>query len=278
MEVIHLFINVQLKKTKAMRMKNYFQVLAVAAGMVVATAPLNSCDGDNGDENTDNEEEVVEGSSTLPDSIKKGSDFYIIFMDEASADLGDKVKEPIMLRDYDVWEFGETLEAGESQGVNSWGAPAEYISWIVTGTAGWNGGAIVAKLEEFETPPDLSPIMDDDFYFHFAIKSPTNQRSAGVTLIFYSEGTDVKYYYGPMNGKPDDAVYGSNYTHDGEWYHFEIPVSKLAEEGYSWSEPLNMKGSYTEGRRYLLGYMSTPHMEGAELNLDAIFFYKKPAK
>ncbi|MDR3367071.1 MAG: hypothetical protein LBO71_08925 [Prevotellaceae bacterium] len=263
-------------------MKNYFQMLAVAAGMVVATAPFSSCEknGNNDDpDDNGNEEELVEGESTLPDSIKKGSDFYIIFMDETSADLGSKVKEPIMLRDYDVWPAGQSLVAGESLGINSWGAPAEYIPWVVASwDEGWNGGGIIAKLEEFETTPDLSPIMDGDFYFHFAIKSPSNQTGVGWTLFFNSEGPDVSYYFGPMNGKPENVLYGGNYPHDGEWHHFEIPVSELANEGYSWSEPLNDKGNFAEGRRYLLGYQNPSHTVGAELNLDAIFFYKKPAK
>ncbi|MDR0711138.1 MAG: hypothetical protein LBF67_02165 [Prevotellaceae bacterium] len=256
-------------------MKNYFRMLAVAAGMVVATTPFNSCKkGDSNDEKGE-DEEIVEVASTLPDSIKNGSDFYIIFLDEASADLGDKVKEPIMLRDYDVWPTGETLEAGESLGVNSWGAPEEYITWVVSGGLGWNGGGIIAVLDEFETIPDLSPIMEDGFYFHFAIKSPSNQTNVGWTLIFYSEAADaVEYYFGPMSGKPADVLYGGNYAHDGEWHHFEIPVSELAAEGYSWSEPLSDPG----GRRYLLGYQNPSHTLGAELNLDALFFYKKPAE
>ena len=249
-------------------------MLAVAAGMVVATTPFNSCKKGGSDDNKEDEEEVVEVASTLPDSIKNGSDFYIIFLDEASADLGDKVKEPMMLRDYDVWNAGETLEAGESLGVNSWGAPEEYITWVVAGNLGWNGGGIIAVLDQFETTPDLSPIMEDGFYFHFAIKSPSNLANVGWTIIFYSEGPDLPYYFGPSGSKPANVRYGGNYAHDGEWQHFEIPVSQLAAEGYSWSEPLSNSG----GRRYLIGYQNPSHTLGAELNLDALFFYKKPVK
>jgi hypothetical protein len=259
-----------------MKMKNYFQMLAVAAGMVVATAPFNSCKKSDSNDDADEEkkdEEIVDVASTLPDSIRNGSDFYIIFLDEASADLGDKVKEPIMLRDYDVWQTGETLEAGESVGVNAWGAPAEYIPWIVTGTEGWNGGGIVGVRGEGEPPLELSPIMEGGFYFHLATKSPSNQPNAGVTLIFPSDGTEVKYYFGKKENQPTDVPnYGGDYPHDGEWYHFEIPVSELEKKGYSWTGPFRSE------KRYLISYMSIPHALGTELNLDALFFYKKPAK
>jgi hypothetical protein len=264
-----------------MKMKNYFQMLAVAAGMVVAAAPLSSCKDDdaNSDAGDTDDENIVDVESTLPDSIKNGSDFYIIFLDEASADLGGKVKEPVMLRDYDVWPAGESLGVGDPLGVNSWGAPEEYITWVVNSWAeGWNGGGIIAILSEFEATPDLSPIMEDGFYFHFAIKSPSNQTSVGWTLIFYSEGPEISYYFGPQGGKPANVPYGGNYAHDGEWHHFEIPVSQLAGEGYSWSEPLNVNGNNTDGRRYLIGFQNPSHTVGAELNLDALFFYKKPAK
>jgi hypothetical protein len=263
-----------------MKTKNYFWMLAMAAGMVVAVAPLNGCKKGNNDENDNDagndDENIVDVESTLPDSIKNGSDFYIIFMDEVSVtSLGSKVKEPTMLRDYDIWTAGETMEGGESVGVNSWGAPEEYPALRAT-NQGWCGGSIVAKLEEFETVPDLSPIMEDGFYFHFAIKSPSNQANVGWNFFFYSEGDDVAYNFGPT--APGDAVHGGNYAHDGEWHHFEIPVSELAAKGYLWTEPLNINGNNAEGRRALLGFLGAPYVAGAELNLDAIFFYKKPVK
>ena len=140
----------------------------------------------------------------LPDSIKNGSDFYIIYMDaESEADLGTKVKEKSMLRAYDIWPDGRTLTVETRTGVNAWGVDA--VTWVAldvdTGATSerWNGGAIVAVLDEFDKAPDLSAI-DGDYYFHFAIKSPDSQPDATWTLqLFYNDNDHkVAYYVGPQ--------------------------------------------------------------------------------
>jgi hypothetical protein len=219
--------------------------------------------------------------SNFPDSIKNGSDFYVIFMDEASeTSLGDKVKVHNMLRTYDVWDDGNSLVFIEPSGINAWGEAAPWVSVQAAGTAGWNGGAIIAILEQFEVVPDLTPLMSGNYYLHFAVKSPTNQTSAGTSLFMYSEGPDQKYYVGPQESKPADNQYLANYAHDGEWHHFEIPVSQLINDGYLWTQPLYINEARADGNhyRYLFGFQGNPHVVGNEINLDAIFFYKKPAQ
>lgn len=211
---------------------------------------------------------------TLPDSIMNASDFYCVFMGESEeATLGDKIKVPTMLRDYDIWPAGETLAAADRLGVNAFGAPESWIAFDHAGSAGWNGGAIVAILSQFETVPDLS-VIDGAYTFHFALKSPNNQKNAGISLFFYSEGSEVKYYFGPKSSAPADQIYGGDYAHDGEWHHFEIPVADLLAKGYLWTGPLTADND----RRYLIGFQGAPHAVGTEINLDAMFFYKKPAK
>ncbi|MDR1740047.1 MAG: hypothetical protein LBR45_04750 [Bacteroidales bacterium] len=224
--------------------------------------------------------------SNLPDSIVNGSNFYIIYMDAVSeASLSYKVAEPTMLRDYDIWPAGQTLEFVDRLGINSWGEPSAWISANISNGShmdppqnfdeGWNGGGIVAVLSEFETVPDLSPVMEGGYYLHFAIKSPTNQPNAGHSIIVHSEGPDQKYYLGPTTSCPGDHIYLSDYPHDGEWHHFEIPVDEMVAGKFSWTEPLNEP---TAGRRYLFSFMGIPHVIGNELNMDAIFYYKKPVK
>jgi hypothetical protein len=224
-------------------------------------------------------------TNLLPDSIAKGTNFYNIFMDAtAEGALGNRVVQPTMMRDYDVWGNGQTLASAERLGINSWGFPEAWVSWDVADfPENWNGGAIIAYIEEFEVDaiPDLSAI-DNSYTFHFAVKSPTNQTNAGLSVFIYSEGSDCKYYVGPHATAPIDNIYLDNYPHDGEWHHFEIPVSDLKNEGWVWTG--NLKQSQeTDTRpngkhaRYLVGYQSNPHVAGTELNLDAIFYYKKPA-
>ncbi|MDR0733507.1 MAG: hypothetical protein LBF08_05560 [Dysgonamonadaceae bacterium] len=228
-------------------------------------------------------------TSFLPLEIATGSDFHIIYMDAKSeAGLGSRVKQPTMLRSYDIWPGDPMLTLAPSTciGVNAWNEPAETAPWVsfdVTqeaNAAGWNGGAIVAVLSEFETPPNLKDVTDnpEDYTFHFAVKS--DQIDAGWTLIFYSDETKgengLKYYIGP-NPTADDMptgqlyYFGSNFSHDGQWHHFEIPVSELVDRGYKWYGPL------FDPRTPLIGFQSTMNRLTEKINLDAMFFYKKPA-
>ena len=227
-------------------------------------------------------------NSNLPDSIKLGSNFYIIQMDDVSTlGLGYKVVVHQMMRFYDVWPAGQTLAFVERLGINAWDEAAGWLSCNVANGShldppqnfneGWNGGAIVTTVEDFEVVPDLSPIMDGGYYLHFAIKSPTNQPDAGHTIGIWSEGEAINYFYGPQANCPTGQTWGGNYLHDGEWHHFEISVDELISKGFIWTGPIT--GDIRDDgkhHRYLLSFMSAPHVLGQEINIDAMFFYKKP--
>ena len=216
--------------------------------------------------------------SVLPPDIRNGSDFYIIHMDAKSeAVLGTKVKAKTMFRGYDIWENGKTLTYEARTGVNALGVNVS-VPWVAFDVAPdaviveWNGGAILTDATMFDDKiPDLTAITDnpDDYYFHFAIKSPIEQPDAGWKLILYSDSASVEYYIGSDSVKRALGLPGlGDYAHDGQWHRFEIPVSQMVSKGYKWNGPLN-------GRQYLLGFLSPANTPGTELNLDAVFFYKK---
>jgi hypothetical protein len=83
--------------------------------------------------------------AVLPDSIANGSDFYIIYMDnmnQKSLVQKGKVTEPKMIRDYDVWPDGTSLESSKPVDAGAWGAPIDvddvYLSFKVASTnPGW---------------------------------------------------------------------------------------------------------------------------------------------
>ncbi len=265
-----------------MKTKKFLWLLLISFATVAISLSFTTCNDDDPkvvDPDTPDTPDnpgpgPVDPTSVLPDSIKNGSDFYCIYLgDVETGELGSKVVVPTMFRDYDIWPAGESLAFAERLGINAFGCPEGWTSFDHNSWAeAWNGGGFIAVLDEFGEIPDLSAL-DGSYTFHFAIKSPTNQTTAGTILIFYSQGQEVKYYFGPQNQAPSDATYGGNYPHDGEWHHFEIPVSELMAQGYLWTGPLSDEG----GRAYLLGFMGEPHMPGTQLDLDAIFFYKKPA-
>jgi hypothetical protein len=221
----------------------------------------------------------------LPDSITNGSNFYIISMDtEHETSIGaQKVKEKNLLNDIEIWPDGRSLVGGNRSGRNAWGvAGSSWVSFDVVNDK--SGGTFVTVPNSENFPggmPNLKDITDnpDDYYFHFAIKSPLNQHQAGWTLIFYSDSTPatangggLQYYIGPEKETVRGMAWLGNYTHNDEWQHFEIPVSQMVARGYKWNGP------FSAGvKKNLIGFYSPGNTEGTELNLDAIFFYRKPA-
>ncbi|MDR0732457.1 MAG: hypothetical protein LBF08_00120 [Dysgonamonadaceae bacterium] len=288
-----------------MRRKNFFWLLATVGLMTFTAVLLSGCKNDDGGgDDGDGDEPNEPGVENFID----GSDFYIFLMDEVSIwTLGDKVKVPTMLRDYDVWPDGTSLTGGVCSGENAFGEPytgtdVVWTSFVVTpagvNNVKWNGGAIVGQFTRIingdtvdmypKGVPNLKEVTDNpnDYWFHFAIKSPPEQSNAGCTLIFFSDGTPtkdgdvndgggLKYYFGPKNkvGKLD------TYEHNGEWQHIEIPVSRMVADGYRWDGPIRVwttnEGGDAQNRPYLLGFVQEENIEGYEINLDAMFFYKK---
>ena len=205
----------------------------------------------------------------LPADIAAGSNFYIFLMDEVCQDwliCSNKVKIGQMMRNFWVYNDGETLNGQAGVGPGAFGEMG-WTSWIAN-DYGWCGGAIVTNLDiGFDRAPDLSPIFDGGYYFHFAVKAPTNQPNTGIQFELGGElGGNVSFYVGSQ--APTGVINLGNFAHDGEWHHFDIPVSQLT--GYLWTGPMTGSGEIS-----ILGFLGVPFSPGMELNMDAIFFYKK---
>jgi hypothetical protein len=245
--------------------------------------------------------------STIPDSIANGSDFYIIYMDSVSqASLGEKVKEKTMLCDMDIWsknydDYGLTMTSPSPprSGLNALGvnvsSDASWVSLDIMCTDQWGGGALVAILNNTNRfsngAPNLKPVTDNpttnDYYFHFAIKRRSYQVNTTSWELEFFDSDDkkdntnaVKYYVGQKASNATGTWLG-DYTSDDQWNHFEIPVLEMCSKGYEWKGPLNGLDRYNvdNNRAYLLGIDGKGFVQsGSELNLDAMFFYKKPKK
>jgi hypothetical protein len=300
-----------------MKKKKFLWLLVIASFMVFSNASLTGCKKDDpaptpgGDSIPEIPVVPVEPGkyekdvATDLDYFKTGSGLYIITMDKNSVEeLADVTIVPPMIRTIDVFNSGESLIGGERSGKGAfgtdWGSKSstgddpwiafDVRAWSAGGAEQfWNGGAIVADTTEFpEGLPNLKVITDnaDDYYFHFAVRSPADKPKAGLVLILYSDGTPtneegtggVKLFVGPTgtSSLPTGVIKMENYQHDNEWHHFEIPVSELTAKGYKWNGPIH-GWTGLPNRAYLLTFQSVPHVEGTEINLDAAFFYKKPA-
>ena len=98
----------------------------------------------------------------------------------------------------------------------------------------------------------------DQYFLHFAIKS-TDQ---GSHTFYFMNTEDTKFVLGtPWYG--GTAI--ENFTRDGKWYHYDIPMAQYATAlaNADLSKWANIFVMLSDG---------TP---GVQLNLDAVYFYKK---
>ncbi|MDR0415311.1 MAG: hypothetical protein LBH84_07870 [Prevotellaceae bacterium] len=294
-----------------METKNYFQLTAVAAvACMVAFASCGSKDNagtSNEDDNTTDpwgDDDTTSFVVNVDTASLKGSNYYVLMMDDVSrAKIADRevayigpdgadypAPTNITTRQIDIWEG--TYAAGSTQGPNAYGEITGWFAMVVT-SGSWNGGGFFANPAKGDSlfnadnatyadkkAPDFSQISEnrDEYYFHVAIKSPSNQPDAGVTLTFYDEknqdGSKVgqySVYLGPSTNK-GDAVWSKDYPHDGSWHSFDIPIAELKKsDGTKWTWTKSMQPK----DYYFLTFINAPSIEGHELNLDGMFFYKK---
>jgi hypothetical protein len=256
-----------------MRKMNFFWMLAIAC--MVLTVPFSCGKKDDNDSVKTPEEQHGETPGEAdgetpgdaysgPAWLLSGSDFYIISMDGVSADaVAGKTTMPAMMRDLQIWEYPNTYGPGVPTGLNSLGQAEDYIALSVIGNWNWAGGALLVTSDAGDQPKDLTAI-DGDYYFHFAIKSPSGQTVPGFRIGLMSAGNRVDYYLGNEANK-ENATWIGNYDRDGEWHHFDIPVSHMIGKGWLMDAPL------TGG---VVSFENTPAPTGTEQNIEAVFFYK----
>ena len=200
-------------------------------------------------------------------SSLKGSDYYLISMDDASAaKIASKVK--LDLRTDDVSRFlyvwNGTYNPGTPTGPNFYGEVVGWTSFTV-GSAGWSGAGFfcsdLAKLNELS----VITANPNDYYLHIGIKSKDN-----ATHVFGLDGqSSAKFAVGPTPFVDNGTTYQpiANFTRNGEWQQIEIPVSTLKTNGLLYSN------SNTEGKN--LFWFLSGGTTGVTLDLDAVFIYKK---
>ncbi|MBR1550946.1 MAG: family 16 glycosylhydrolase [Muribaculaceae bacterium] len=206
-----------------------------------------------------------EGQPTF--DFAAGTDYVLIALGQEEA---TQIKEQT-LADYRpddvnnflyIWEG--TYQSNTSQGVNSMGYEEEYTSVTVANGA-WSGMGF-ASTGGTGTGKDLSMI-DDTYYLHFAIKSNDNQH---VTHSVWAG--NAKFSLGQTAFNDNGTLYGllGDFYRDGKWYNFDIPVSKLLE----FANPLfdNAANQLDNAIALLSG-----GNQGVNVNLDAVFFYRKGA-
>lgn len=195
----------------------------------------------------------------------KGSEIWPIILDGTTFDANaSKVKADLRVDDTEkflyVWE--NTYVAGEGTGKNFYGNTEGYVS-LVCGTVGWSGcgfclttDAPAAKAEELRKAIVADP---DNYFLHIAIKATT----AGNHQIYTFNDAATSFAIGTATIEAG-AVIG-DFTRDGSWAEFDVPMSQFATALSSLTFP-------TKGNIFCVLSGNNP---GSQLNLDAVYFYKK---
>lgn len=163
-----------------------------------------------------------------------------------------------------IWAAGETYSAGEGTGKNFFGNTEGYMALVVAAPAGWSGaGFNVANAESVAAAKALQAAIaaDPDKYFlHIGIKA-TNAGNHQFYVFNNAEGRSFNIGTAAIE---KGAVIG-DFPRDGEWYEFDVPMAQFATAiaGETIGNDLN-----------ILCFLSG-NTVGAQLNLDAVYFYEK---
>lgn len=164
-----------------------------------------------------------------------------------------------------IWSTGETyIDNSPGTGLNFYGNDEGYLSLTVAAPDGWSGCGFCLKDEECAAAADAlrKEIIanPNEYFLHLAIKS-TN---TGNHQFYTFNNQSTSFAIGTTTIEAGDVI--GNFTRDGEWYEFNIPMANFVTA-------LNTIGDFpVEGN--ILCVLSGG-LKGSELNLDAVYFYKK---
>lgn len=161
-----------------------------------------------------------------------------------------------------VWD--QTYAGATASGKNYFGNNDGYTAMTVTG-AGWSGAGFCLTeagngWENAEALRAAIVAEPDKYFLHIAMKSTDNY--SHCFYLFGAENT-TKFVIG-SNGVYDGTIY-ADFDRDGAWHGFDIPMSKFA----------NALANTTCVAGVNVFVVLTEGVQGAQLNLDAVYFYKK---
>jgi uncharacterized protein YjdB/beta-glucanase (GH16 family) len=200
-------------------------------------------------------------------SSLQGDDYYVISLATAPfAVIQNKVAKDFrpnnITSQLQIWE--NSLEAGHSTGINSYGTRENWTSLAVPEVSfGWAGGAY--NLKESFGQIDLTPMAGapSDFVFHIALRS--RKTSTFYLLTFSDSHQEARLLIGneSVEGRSPDY----DFPRDGLWHEIEVPLTLLNQQGLTYNQPFT-------GDINILTFVSTGIPRTA-IDMDAIFFYRK---
>ena len=202
----------------------------------------------------------------------KGSQIWPIILDGTTADANaSKIVADFRPNDVDQFLYNWNVEGnaslltysdGTATGMNFHGNGDGYLAWLV-GAYGWAGAGFniqsqagIAAAENLRQAIIANP---DDYFLHLAMKSTDNY----AHCFYFLDNEATKFVIG--NHVVYDGPVYEDFVRDGAWHEFDVPLSRFATglANKSISGSLNLFVLLSEGT------------QGAQLNLDAVYFYKK---
>ncbi len=197
----------------------------------------------------------------------QGSDYYLVALDYISYDeIASEVVADLRVDDINsclyVWSG---YDAGTCSGVNAYGQTESWSSFSVTAPDGWSGlGYCVGVNGEYDALNSLAAVTDSpkEFYLHIAMKSSTP-----VSHYIKMEDIGAGGCVIGNNGAIDSRDVDYELTTDGEWQHFDIPMTHFTDQGFAFNT------THDAGTNVFI--VLSGATVGAPLDYDAVFFYKK---
>ena len=236
-------------------------IVATAGGkMASCIVKVNAAGNPNGNGN---------GNGNGTAGALKGSQFWPIAIDGTTADANAS-KLVADFRPDDVGKFlyvwDATYVANDNPTGLNFHGNTEGFTALTVSNLGWAGcGYCLTESDgskAWEAAEALRAAIvesPDDYFLHIALKATDN--ASHCFYIFGSEAT--KFVLGPKSVY-DGPVY-KDFTRNGEWAEFDIPMAQYAAalSTTTCAAGVNVFVVLTEGT------------QGAQLNMDAVYFYKK---
>lgn len=205
----------------------------------------------------------------------EASAYYPVFVDETTLEkMGSKVAIDFGVDDQTKHFWNWVIEGTTTctyEDVTPTGrnfydnADGEYMA-LVVGNGGWAGGGYDAPVADVQALVDAINAEPDKFFFHIGMRS-----TDGYGHLFYFFGQEKGCHFCVGSS----TVYGGtnligDFKRDGYWYEFNVPMSQFAEA----MSGLEIKAEEGSTTAYFLSFLSQG-IAGAQLNYDAVYFYKK---
>lgn len=221
-----------------------------------------------------------------PESLKNGSNFYLIALDDASyQQISSKVVADFRARDIWCWESGDAYPGITPTGTNWRGNTEEWFAvGININAMGWFGIGWCLTVNSDKAPfatiiPKLADIEKDyqNYYLHLAMKA---QHDGVYRITLNPDKSPV--WNGDANQNESDARFDLgaksqfNFTRDGEWHEVEIPMSYFFERGLDYAGAEGQAKLLNGDNIFVItGAGSADGPSPTSVEIDAIYIYKK---